>query len=278
MNNINELFNEMEELEEVDYSNNILEKKIVNKLQSAIENEDFTLFYQPQFRLDTGEIVGVEALIRWIHPQEGFISPSEFIPLSEGTGQIYSIERLIMKQALSQKKLWEDRGFNDIELSINLSSKTLASNVDFEKLDKILATFNVDYSKITFEITETAIISNVDLAIKTLNRLKRRGSKIALDDFGTGYSSLVYLKQLPIDIIKLDRSFINSISKDSRDSVIVKHILYMAHDLNYLVVAEGIETQEQLEYLKKHRCESGQGYLLSKPLPIEKVEEMIKIY
>lgn len=256
--------------------NNLWYIQMANKLQSGVENEEFTLFYQPQFKLDTGEIVGMEALVRWNHPEEGFISPGEFIPVAEETGQIYSIERWIIKNALKQKEQWEEQGFHHIELSINLSSKTLTSDINFQELEALLSTFNVDYSKIVIEITETAIISNIDLVIERLNRLKKRGLKIALDDFGTGYSSLTYLKELPIDIIKLDRSFINLISENGIDTVIIKYILSLAHDLKYGVVAEGIETSEQLEYLKKYYCQCGQGYLLSRPLPQDKVNELIK--
>lgn len=256
--------------------NNIEHIQMANKLQSGIENEEFTLFYQPQFKLNTGEIVGMEALVRWVHPKEGFISPMEFIPVAEETGQIYNIERCIIKNALTQRKQWEEEGFSHIELSINLSGKTLTSDINFQELEILLSTFDVDYSKIIIEITETAIISNVDLVTQRLNRLKEKGFKIALDDFGTGYSSLTYLKRFPIDIIKLDRSFINLIPQNSIDNVIIKHILSLAHDLKYEVVAEGIETTEQLEYLKKHYCESGQGYLLSKPLPEENVSKLLK--
>ncbi|AOY75357.1 EAL domain-containing protein [Clostridium formicaceticum] len=259
-------------------TNNLNHVQMANKLQSAIENEEFMLFYQPQFKLNTGEIVGLEALIRWNHHEEGFISPVEFIPVAEDTGQIYSIERWIVKTALAQKKQWEKEGLGHVELSINLSGKTLTSDVNFQELEILLSTFDVDYSKITIEITETAIISNVDLVIRRLNRLKAKGLKIALDDFGTGYSSLTYLKKFPINIIKLDRSFIQLIPKNSIDTVIIKHILSLAHDLRYEVIAEGIETREQLEYLKKCFCENGQGYLLSKPLSQEKVNELMNSF
>lgn len=256
--------------------NNSWYVEMVNKIKSGIDNEEFILFYQPQFELNTGEILGAEVLVRWLHPTEGIISPAEFIPLAEETSQIYSIEQWIVKNALQQKEQWEQKGFSNIELSINLSSKTLTSDSNFREIEMLLDTFNIDYSKIVIEITETAIISNIDLVVERLNRLKERGIKIALDDFGTGYSSLTYLKDFPIDIIKLDRSFISLIPQDDIDTVIVKSILSLARDLNYGVVAEGIETSGQLEYLKSHYCESGQGFLLSKPLPEKKINELIK--
>ncbi|SCY52400.1 sensor domain-containing protein [Alkaliphilus peptidifermentans] len=256
-------------------SNNIKHVQIANQLQYAIENNEFRLYYQPKFRLDTEKIYGMEALIRWFQPEKGFISPDEFIPLSEETGQIFNIERWVIKTALIQKKELEERGFIDMEISINLSSKTLTSDVNFMELDKLFSSFNIDYSKITIEITETAIIADVNSAIERLKVLKTRGLKIALDDFGTGYSSLTYLKNLPIDIIKLDRNFVKSIEDNTRDAVIIKSILSMAQDLNYKVVAEGIETKEQLDYLRKHHCEGGQGYLFSKPIPMEEVYDIL---
>jgi diguanylate cyclase (GGDEF)-like protein len=250
--------------------------QMVNKLQNGIEKEEFILFYQPMFKLDTNEIIGVEALVRWPHPEDGFISPEIFIPIAEKSKQIYELERWIVNKALQQKEQWESDGLDYIELSINLSSKTLESESDFQKIEKIISSYNVNYSKIIIEITETVIISQVDLAIEKLNRLRSYGIKIALDDFGTGYSSLTHILKLPIDIIKIDRSFIKSIPNRNEESVLTQNIVSLAHDLNYKVVAEGIETQDQLEYLKKISCELGQGYLLCKPLPSERLCEVLR--
>ncbi len=249
---------------------------MTNKIQKALDNKEFTLYYQPQIELVTGEIVGMEALVRWKHPTEGFISPAEFIPVAEDTGQIYNLDQRIIQNALIQKEKWEDAGFSDIQLSINLSSKTLISDYNFKQIESILSDFNVDYSKIVFEITETAVISNVDLAIERLSSLKSKGLKIAMDDFGTGYSSITYLKKLPIDIIKLDRSYIKTVTSDSLDSAIVKCILALADDFDFRVVAEGIETCEQLEYLKNINCHIGQGFYLGMPSPVEKINELLK--
>lgn len=249
---------------------------MTNKIQKALDNKEFTLYYQPQIELVTGRIVGMEALVRWNHPTEGFISPADFIPVAEETGQIYVLEQRIIEQALIQKEKWEDEGFNDIELSINLSSKTLISDFNFKQIESILSDYNVDYSKIVFEITETAVISNVDLAIERLNSLKNKGLKIALDDFGTGYSSITYLKKLPIDIIKLDKSYIKTVTNGGIDSAIVKCILSLTDDLDFRVIAEGIETYEQLEYLKNINCQTGQGYYIGMPSPLEKINELLK--
>ncbi|WNF35887.1 EAL domain-containing protein [Bacillaceae bacterium IKA-2] len=238
-------------------------------LQQAFHNEELTMHYQPKFNLKTGKVKGIEALIRWFHPLEGAISPAQFIPLAEETGQIYQIEKWVMTTVLNQKKWFEKNGFSELEISINLSNKTLMSELNFNELEELLASFNLDFSKITIEITETAILTDVNLAIYRLNKLKKLGLKIALDDFGTGYSSLTYLKELPLDFVKIDRSFVKNISKKGKDALIIKSILSLANDLDYHVIAEGIETEEQRCYLEEHNCESGQGFLFSKPLEIE---------
>lgn len=183
---------------------------------------------------------------------------------------------MILCKALKQKQLWEQDGLGHIELSINLSGKSIESEDDFRIIEEIISSYRVDYNKIIFEITETVIITNINLVMERLNRLKRHGIRFALDDFGTGYSSLVHLVKLPIDIIKIDRSFIRSIPYNIEETTITKNILTMAHDLSYKVVAEGIETKEQLEYLRKNFCEGGQGFLLCVPLPSELVSQVIR--
>ncbi len=257
------------------YDNNARQIKMINNLQYGIENEHFVLYYQPQFCLKTGRVLGVEALVRWIHPEEGFIPPSEFIPLAEESGQIYKLERWIVRQALRQKKQWELEGYGELEISINLSGKTLTSTINFREIEQILQEAPVNYEGVVIEITETANISDVDIVIEHLQRLRNMGIRIALDDFGTGYSSLNYLKMFPINIIKLDQSFIRAINENSVDMLLIKNILRLAHDLEFYVVAEGIETQEQLEFLRNGSCNSGQGYLLSKPVPVEMLNPLL---
>jgi EAL domain-containing protein (putative c-di-GMP-specific phosphodiesterase class I) len=245
--------------------------KIADKIRYGLLNNEFELYYQPQFHLRNGQIKGLEVLIRWTNSEIGSISPAIFIPIAEEIGQIFDIEKWIFKNALIQKEIFEKKGYNDISLSINLSSKTLMSNIHFGELEDILDEYNIDYEKITIEITETSVISDIYLAIEKLKRLKRYGLKVALDDFGTGYSSLTHLKKLPIDIIKLDKSFIKSIDVNNTDSYIIKAILGLALDLNYEVVAEGIETKEQYIFLDNNNCSLGQGFLMSRPLDIENV-------
>ncbi len=172
--------------------------------------------------------------------------------------------------------LWEKQGFTDIELAINLSTKTLTSNINFSEWEQILDSYSVDYSKIVIEITETADILNVDSVITRLSNLKKKGIKIALDDFGTGYASLNYLTKFPIDIIKLDKSFINAITKEGVDTLLIKNVLRLAYELKFNVIAEGIETKEQMQYLINYHCDLGQGYLLSKPLSEYKLLRLLE--
>ncbi|NLJ97189.1 MAG: EAL domain-containing protein [Clostridiales bacterium] len=264
------------------YSEDFMEESfrfndMVNYLQEGINLEQFFLVYQPQYKLSSKELIGMEALLRWNHPKEGFISPAEFIPVAEKTGQIYHLERWVIKKALEQKKYWEQQGLNDLVLAINLSTKTLTSEINFAEWEQILSEYSVDYSKVVIEITETADILNVDNVINRLNILKKRGIRIALDDFGTGYSSLNYLKKFPIDIIKLDKSFINSITENGVDNLLIRNILKLASDLQYDVIAEGIETADQMNRLIEYNCDSGQGFLLSKPLSVDKINDLLSI-
>jgi diguanylate cyclase (GGDEF)-like protein/PAS domain S-box-containing protein len=249
--------------------------KMANELEKAINNKSFELYFQPQLRLSSNELTGIEALIRWNHPEKGFISPGIFIKLAEETGQIYALEQWVFNEALMQKETYEqEKRFNqNLEISINLSSKSLMSESAFEKIEGIFKAYDINYSEIIVEITETAVIDKIDIAIQRLKRLKKMGVKIALDDFGTGYSSLTYLKKLPIDIVKFDRSFISVIDHSEKDQKIVQSMLNLVDSLGYKVVAEGIETKEQLEYLCNHNCDFGQGYLLSKPMRVEDIIE-----
>lgn len=249
---------------------NLEKVRIKNQLDFAIEKNELILYFQPQYFIKSNEIKGMEVLLRWNGPQ-GFVPPDVFIPIAEESGQIYSIEKWVFKNSLDQKLEFENKGLGYLTLSINLSSKTLMSHDNFQDLLNLLKTYNIDFTHLTFEITETDVISDLNLAIAQLNKLKELGVKIALDDFGTGYSSLNHLKQLPIDIIKLDKSFTSSIEKNKSDTSIIKSLLLLAIDLGYDVVAEGVETEEQFAFLKSFNCKFGQGYLMSKPVPIDEL-------
>lgn len=249
--------------------------QMANDIKRGLDNQEFELHYQPQVELGTGKITGIEALLRWKHLGRDFFSPSEFIPVAEITGQIYELERRIIENTLKQKRKWEEEGLDNIELSINLSCKSLISNTAFMQIQEIFSRYDVNYSEIVIEITETSAISNIDIAIERLHVLKGRGLKIALDDFGTGYSSITYLKKLPIDIIKLDKSYTNLNYREEADSSIAKFVLLLACDLGFRVIAEGIETVEQLNYLKSINCEYGQGYYLGRPMCLDDINKIM---
>ena len=250
--------------------------KLSNDIQKGMENNEFILYYQPQYNLETNEIIGVEALARWFHPEKGFISPGQFIPVAEETKQIYSLEKWILRQALNQKKRWEKDGLKEIELAINLSSKTLCSDYNFCEVEEIFYSYSVDFSKVVIEITETTLIHNIELAKERLMNLKKLGIKIALDDFGTGYSSLSHLIDLPVDIIKIDSDFIHHLPDSKKEAMIIKNLLLLANDLNIRIVAEGIENQKQLDILRHHSCKYGQGFLYCMPLPAKVTSKLLK--
>jgi PAS domain S-box/diguanylate cyclase (GGDEF) domain len=249
--------------------------KMINDLRHAIYNNEFTLFYQPIIDLKNGKIAGAEALIRWINPIKGMISPMEFIPLAEEFGLIHDIERWILKTAVTQKKQWEDMGYGDIKISINISGKSVTRVGFVNEIKELLSEAKIENDKIQFEVTETALMEDLNESTKVLREIKDMNVKIALDDFGTGYSSLTYLKKLPIDIVKLDRDFIRNISEMSEDEVVAKNIINLTHQLNFKIVAEGIETKEHLEFLKLNSCDYGQGYLFSKPITKEELEKIL---
>lgn len=249
--------------------------KMINDLRHAIDNKEFTLFYQPIINLNTGKIIGAEALIRWCNPIKGMISPMEFIPLAEENGLIHDIEKWILETALGEKKLWEDMGYSDIKISINISGKSVTRDGFVNEIKELLSKIKIKNNEVQFEVTETALMEDLNTSIKVLREIKDMNIKIALDDFGTGYSSLTYLKKLPIDIAKLDRDFIKNISEIEEDEVIVKYVIKLIHELKFKIVAEGIETKEHLEFLKLNSCDYGQGYLFSKPVDKEKFQELL---
>jgi diguanylate cyclase (GGDEF)-like protein/PAS domain S-box-containing protein len=245
---------------------------MINQLRHAIENEEFTLFYQPLVDLRTGRTIGAEALIRWAHSKKGFISPINFIPIAEETGEINKIDLWAFKAACLQKKAWESQGYTDLIMSINMSAKSISQVGLVEDIRKLLEYLDMTSKNIQIEITETVIMEDLKASIKVLKQLRDLGFKIALDDFGTGYSSLTYLRNLPIDTVKIDRQFIRNIIKENEDELIVKSIIQLAHGLNLKVVAEGIEFYEQFEFLRINECDKGQGYLFGKPMTAEDIE------
>lgn len=249
---------------------------IENSLRRAIEREEFVLFYQPQIDIKTGKIVGFEALLRWYHPGYGLVPPMEFIPIAEDSGLIVAIGEWVLKTACRQNKKWIDSGLEPRLISVNLSARQFQRNDVVEVIDKIRSDSGLEPELLELEITESTAMQDLSFTIDVLNQLRKKGIRVSLDDFGTGYSSLNYLRQLPIDTLKIDKSFVRDITANSKEEAIAKTVISLAHKLDLTVVAEGVETKEQFLFLKKERCDKVQGYLFSKPLPAEEIEKMLR--
>lgn len=245
-----------------------------NDLRKAIGRQEFTVHYQPKLSLLTGEITGVEALVRWNHPVHGMVSPVKFIPLAEETGLIAPIGELVLAESLTQLKRWVSHGYGAVSMAVNLSAAQFRDKGLLKTIRDTLDRSGVDPSLLDIEITESMVMGDVNAAIATLNSLRDMGVKISMDDFGTGYSSLSHLKRFPIHCLKVDRSFIRDIPGNDDDVAITAAIISMAHSLNLKVVAEGVETAEQLDYLRGNACDEMQGYFFSPPVP---AMEMTKI-
>jgi len=239
---------------------------MIGALRMALEREELHLVYQPKLDLDDNRITGVEALLRWNSQELGEVQPSVFIPLAEEAGLIARIGEFVMYQACMQLREWQEMGLHGITMSVNLSALQLLREDLTQRLCEILAELNLAPEQLELELTESVLMANAELAIHTLDRLHTLGVAISIDDFGTGYSSLSYLKRLPIDALKIDRSFVGDITTDPDDEAITKTIITMAHSLGLDVVAEGVETLEQLEYLHEQGCDEIQGHWLSRPL------------
>lgn len=245
-------------------------------LKEAIANEEFVLYYQPIVDLQSLEILGVEALVRWEHPEKGLIFPDAFIPRCEETQLIVSLGELIFKKAVTQLALWEKAGLFGGMMAINISSVQIEQDDFLLFVQRVYRELNVDYRRVELEVTESFIMQNPNQSAKTLQKLKNIGFHISIDDFGTGYSSLNYLKNLPIDKLKIDRSFVMDLPDDKEDRAIVRTIVSLAKNLELEVLAEGVETKEQKEFLTENWCDSAQGYYFAKPLSVLDFENFIK--
>ena len=237
----------------------------VNKLRKALDKNEFILYYQPKINLKTNKIIGAEALIRWHDPDIGIIPPSEFISIAEETGLIIKMGEWVLFEACKKCKEWHDMGFN-INVAINISAKQFEHYNFINKVTEIINKTGVNPKFIEFEITESIIMKDIDVAIEIINILKKIGITISLDDFGTGYSSLSYINKISVDTLKIDRSFIKDLDINNNSKSIITAIIAMAHSLNQLVLAEGIETKEQIEFLCDKKCDMAQGYYFSKPI------------
>ncbi|QFF98057.1 EAL domain-containing protein [Psychrobacillus glaciei] len=242
-------------------------------LRKALENKEFVLYYQPQIHNNTGVLVGLEALIRWQHPTLGLIPPGKFIKLAEENGLITQIGEWVIDEACSQNKKWQDAGMMPVKISVNLSTQQFLTRNLISFMEEVLERTAIDPAYVVVEITEYMAME-YDYSIQVLEQLKTLGIGISIDDFGTGYSSLNYLKNFPIDYIKIDRSFVSELMNNEKDAIIVKAIITLAHNLHKEVIAEGVETKDQLDFLKNHQCDISQGYFFSKPLPADKIEKI----
>lgn len=237
-----------------------------SELRRAIEQHEFVLHYQPKVNIETSEIIGVEALVRWQHPAKGLLSPLKFISLAEETGQIVAIGQWVLQSACRQLRAWQDDGLPKIRMAVNLSPRQFAHDDLLSDIAVALRENNLSPDMLELEITESVVMDNAGKAIRILNELKAMGLGISMDDFGTGYSSLANLKRFPIDSVKIDRSFIRDIPEEANDAAITHAIIAMAHALKLKVIAEGVETEDQLIFLREHGCDEIQGYYFSRPL------------
>ena len=244
-------------------------------LHYALKRQELELYYQPKINLSTGQIVSTEALIRWNHPKIGLIPPDKFIYIAEASGLMESIGEWALKKACKRTKKWHQAGFNYLTTAINLSGRQFKQLDLFHKLTRILSDSELAPQFLELELTEKILVDNVKANVQRINLIKKLGIKISIDDFGTGYSSLGYLQQFPFDTLKIDRSFLKNIDRNPTNAIITKTIIEMAHQLNLKVVAEGLETQAELAFLVKHKCDEAQGYLFSRPLPTREFEQLL---
>ncbi|UOD28288.1 EAL domain-containing protein [Massilia violaceinigra] len=250
--------------------------RIESALRSALERDEFVLHYQPQVNLATGQVVGMEALIRWQHPELGVVAPDRFISVAEETGLIVPIGAWVMRTACAQNKAWQDAGLGMLRIAVNLSARQFGAANLLADISDVLDQTGLAPSLLEIELTESLFMSDVTLAVELLHSMKSLGVNLSIDDFGTGYSSLSYLSRFPIDVLKIDRSFVSDITRDANDAAIVASIIALAHNLKLSVIAEGVETAEQLDYLRRHGCDEMQGYYFSRPLAASAFEELLR--
>jgi diguanylate cyclase (GGDEF)-like protein len=245
-------------------------------LRRALERDQFCLHYQPKIDMASGQITGVEALLRWNHPELGTVSPGQFIPLAEETGLIVPIGRWVLKEACAQNMAWQRRGLRPVTMAVNLSPRQFADPHLLHDVDEALLASGMSPVLLQLEVTESMVMRNISRAIKVLDAIQARGIRLAIDDFGTGYSSMSLMKQFPIDTIKIDRSFVRDLPIDTEDQAIAQAIISMGKALGMTVIAEGVETVEQETFLRNHACDEMQGFLFSKPLPAKQMADLLR--
>jgi diguanylate cyclase (GGDEF)-like protein len=246
-------------------------------LRYALERNELCLHYQPKQNVATGQMAGVEALLRWVHPDLGMLSPLRFIPLAEETGLIVPIGRWVMKAACAQNMAWQRQGLPPMSMAVNVSPRQFSDENLLRDIDDALASSGMDPKLLQIEITESMVMLNVEKAVRLLDAIQSRGVRLAIDDFGTGYSSMSVMKRFPIDTIKIDRSFVRDLPQNSEDKAIAQAIIGMGKALGLTIVAEGVETSEQQEFLREHACDEIQGFLFSKPVPANEIAELLRL-
>jgi diguanylate cyclase (GGDEF)-like protein/PAS domain S-box-containing protein len=250
--------------------------RIEGGLRSALERNEFVLHYQPQVELQSGRIVGMEALIRWRHPELGMVPPSRFVGVAEDTGLIVPIGAWVMRTACAQNKAWQDAGLGRLRVAVNLSARQFGAADLLPGIEAALRDTGLAPDCLELELTESLFMGDIAPAVELLHRMKALGVNLSIDDFGTGYSSFSYLSRFPIDVLKIDRSFVADITHDANDAAIVDSIIALAHNLRLSVIAEGVETAEQLAYLREQGCDEMQGYYFSRPLPAAEFEQLLR--
>jgi diguanylate cyclase (GGDEF)-like protein/PAS domain S-box-containing protein len=245
-------------------------------LRYALGRNEFVLHYQPKLNLQTGQITGVEALIRWVHPQRGLVSPAQFIPIAEECGLILPIGRWVLLEACRQARAWSDSGLGIVPMAVNVSAVEFGGKDFLSGVRAVLIATGVEPANLELELTESVLMQDAESTVRTLGALKAMGVKLAIDDFGTGYSSFTYLRRFPVDALKLDQSFVQEITEDPGDATIVSAMINIGTSLNQRVIAEGVETREQFEFLQSHGCGEGQGYYFSHPVAAEQAGKLLE--
>jgi EAL domain-containing protein (putative c-di-GMP-specific phosphodiesterase class I) len=251
-------------------------QSIEGDLRRALERHEFVVHYQPKINLKTGRIAGAEALLQWTHPIRGLVSPAQFIPVAEDCGLILPIGNWVLRQACQQAQAWLAAGLPMGTMAVNISAMQLREGTFVDSVFAILKETGLDPKFLEVELTESVLMKHAESTASILKALKARGVQVAVDDFGTGYSSLSYLRKFPIDALKIDQSFVSQITTVPDETIIVKAVVSMGRSLKLRVVAEGVETQEQLAFLQAHQCDEAQGYFFSRPVPPQQFAKLLK--
>ncbi|MGE5470566.1 MAG: putative bifunctional diguanylate cyclase/phosphodiesterase [Bacteroidota bacterium] len=250
--------------------------RLENALWSGLGNDEFRVYYQPQIRVADGAIIGAEALIRWQHPQLGMISPERFVGLAEETGLITQIGEWVLETACTQNRIWQNQGFPELRIAVNVSARQFRNGSIMRALKTVLSGNGLSPGSLEIEVTESSLMDNMDESILLLNEMRALGISISLDDFGTGYSSLSYLRRLPVDRLKIDQSFVHGMRADAQAQTMVREIIHLAQAFGLSIIAEGVETQRELDFIRRHGCDEYQGYLFSKPVPVDEFEHLLR--